>query len=161
LQRWQPAADAWKKARDLGARPAIAAYNQACALVHLGRTDDALSALEAAIASTAFTSAQLEGDPDLPPLSGNPRIAALLEKADAVSHPCTHDPRYAAVDFWVGSFDVTTPGGQKLGTNTITREQDGCVLVEHWTDAFGHTGTSFTFLDPGTQKWRQLWIAAN
>jgi hypothetical protein len=157
LGRWAAAATAWAKARELGVRPGVSAYNEACALARAGRTEAAFAALEVAFGFGAASEQQVRADPDLVSLQADPRLPALITRADATRHPCDHDPRYQAFDFWVGSW-VVTSGEQVIGTNTITREQSGCVLHERWTDAFGNTGASFSFLDPGDQRWRQLWL---
>ena len=67
-------------------------------------------------------------------------------------------PEYRQFDFWVGTWDVRTPQGGFAGTNTITREHAGCVIVEHWTGAKGMTGTSLNFYIPATRRWQQTWV---
>ncbi len=52
------------------------------------------------------------------------------------------------------------PAGTFVGTNKVMREQDGCLLVEHWTSSRGkETGTSFNYHDIRDKKWHQLYIA--
>lgn len=155
LARWDAAAAGWERAVALGVRPGASGYNLGCALARAGRADDALRALDAAAGFA--TGDQLRADPDLASLQADPRFAGVIDRAEAARYPCDHDPRYRAFDFWVGDW-VVERGGQRLGTNTITREQHGCVLLERWTDTFGGAGTSFTFLDPTADRWRQLWI---
>jgi len=72
--------------------------------------------------------------------------------------PCKA-PEYRQFDFWVGDWEVRTPGGQVAGTNHVTLEQEGCLIVEHWTAAGGvQTGTSFNYYDIRDKKWHQLYI---
>lgn len=91
--------------------------------------------------------------------------AAALAASSAMAQqtppppPC-QDEVYRAFDFWVGEWDVTTPQGQVAGTNSITKEENGCLLVEHWKGAQGSTGQSYNFLDRATGKWRQVWVSA-
>lgn len=66
---------------------------------------------------------------------------------------------YDDFDFWLGEWEVTTPDGQVAGTNSITKAEDGCLLIERWTGARGSTGQSYNFYDTGLQKWRQVWVA--
>jgi hypothetical protein len=69
-------------------------------------------------------------------------------------------PEYRQFDFWVGDWDVLDPAGKLIGTNSITREYDGCVLQEHW-EAHGprkQTGSSFNTYHAAAGKWHQTWV---
>jgi hypothetical protein len=89
-------------------------------------------------------------------------LAALLGPAPAHAEdagaPCA-GPAYRAFDFWAGRWIVTDPDGERVGTNRVTIEEAGCVLVESWRSASGVTGRSFSFYDPARGKWRQLWVS--
>lgn len=73
--------------------------------------------------------------------------------------PCT-----AAIfddfDFWVGEWDVYGADGKLAGTNSITKEEYGCLLVERWKNLGGITGQSYNFVDLSSGKWRQIWVSA-
>lgn len=70
---------------------------------------------------------------------------------------CTKE--HTAFDFWVGTWEVTLPNGAVAGTNTIVKEQDGCLLRENWTSANVQvTGTSLNFYNINTSQWEQVWI---
>lgn len=71
---------------------------------------------------------------------------------------CESDPRYSEFDFWLGTWDVYVDG-KKAGENTITKEEGGCLVVEHWTDVAGGTGQSYNFFHPGERQWRQVWVS--
>jgi hypothetical protein len=72
--------------------------------------------------------------------------------------PC-RSPEYRQFDFWVGDWDVRAPNGPSAGHNVVTLEQDGCLLVEHWTaSSGGQTGTSFNYYDVRDKKWHQLYL---
>ena len=60
-------------------------------------------------------------------------------------------------DFWIGEWEVSAQG-KPAGRNTISAEQNGCVLREEWRGASGLTGTSLNFYDRGDQRWHQVWI---
>ena len=72
--------------------------------------------------------------------------------------PCQEDV-YGDFDFWLGTWDVTTPAGQTAGVNVISELENGCLLLEEWTSAGGGTGQSYNFYDPGLKKWRQIWVS--
>ncbi|MFZ0522325.1 MAG: tetratricopeptide repeat protein [Candidatus Acidiferrales bacterium] len=72
--------------------------------------------------------------------------------------PC-RSAEYRQFDFWVGDWEVRAPNGPVVGHNRVTLEQDGCLLVEHWTAASGgQTGTSFNYYDVRDKKWHQLYL---
>ena len=73
----------------------------------------------------------------------------------------TETAPYRDFDFWVGTWDVTTPDGTPAGVNVITKEEGGCLLVESWTSVTGGTGRSLNFVDPQTGAWRQVWMNLN
>jgi hypothetical protein len=72
--------------------------------------------------------------------------------------PCT-DKVHHDFDFWVGVWDVTDAQGTPQGTNTITREEYGCLILEKWVNTAGQTGQSYNFYDPIVKKWRQVWVS--
>jgi hypothetical protein len=59
-------------------------------------------------------------------------------------------------DFWLGTWDVSWDGGR--GTNTITAELGGAVLLERF-ESDDLRGMSVTVHD-GTE-WRQAWVDQN
>ena len=73
--------------------------------------------------------------------------------------PCSGE-EFAAFDFWVGEWDVFLPDGKRAGSNSIGKEEYGCLLVERWKNAQGVTGQSYNFVDLETGKWRQVWVSA-
>ncbi|MEM1231076.1 MAG: hypothetical protein AAGI15_11100 [Pseudomonadota bacterium] len=82
----------------------------------------------------------------------------LSGAAAAATPPCTEAP-YRAFDFWIGTWDVHTTDGQLAGTNRITAEEQGCLLVERWRSTTGVSGQSYNFYDTATGRWRQLWVS--
>lgn len=87
---------------------------------------------------------------------------ALAQEPTAVkANPC-NQTIYHAFDFWVGNWDVygdAKKSGPLLGTNRITKSQNGCLITEHWTSAKGTTGTSMNFYDGTQDKWVQHWVS--
>lgn len=79
--------------------------------------------------------------------------------AAAATAPCS-DQVFRQFDFWVGAWDVFTTDGKLAGSNVITKEEYGCLLLERWTAAGGSTGQSYNFVDLATGKWRQIWVSA-
>jgi hypothetical protein len=85
-------------------------------------------------------------------------ISAFAAATQSQAHPCDA-PEYRQFDFWIGDWQVHDPAGQVVGINKVTREQDGCLLVEHWSSKKGReTGTSFNYYDIRDKKWHQLYL---
>jgi hypothetical protein len=73
--------------------------------------------------------------------------------------PCTGGS-FDDFDFWTGEWDVYGADGEFAGTNSIRKEEYGCLLVERWKSASGTTGQSYNFVDLASGKWRQVWVSA-
>ncbi|MFN8222762.1 MAG: hypothetical protein U0R50_05870 [Gaiellales bacterium] len=62
-------------------------------------------------------------------------------------------------DFWIGDWDVTNlADGRPAGTNAITREVGGRVLVERYATPRGFSGMSVNGFDEGAGRWHQCWM---
>jgi len=74
---------------------------------------------------------------------------------------CDFDTGFAAFDFWLGEWTVFDSVADRLaGTNSIQKQEQGCLVMEKWTSVNGGTGTSLNYYNPLTQEWRQLWVSA-
>ena len=141
-----------------GMSSAFLRFNQACAHAGLGEIDAALGRLEDALAAGFANLAALEGDPDLDPLREEPRFVAVQAEVARRARPCEHDPRYMALDFWIGEWDVFDAQGRQVGENLVQRMVGGCLILENWLSGTGGTGKSVNYFDPGSGRWRQDWV---
>lgn len=64
-------------------------------------------------------------------------------------------------DFWIGEWDVFNPEGDQIGTNSVERVLDGCVVTESWVSGAGFPGRSINAFDSETGQWHQTWVSAN
>lgn len=103
----------------------------------------------------------ITGDPVLATLAGSREYDVLIEEMSKSAFPCLHDDRFREFDFWVGNWDVHQANGQFAGSNSIRREESGCVLTEHWEGAGGGSGSSINYLDHATGEWVQVWNSEN
>jgi hypothetical protein len=69
-------------------------------------------------------------------------------------------PEYHALDFWIGTWDVTADGHYD-GENVIAPALSGCAIREQWTDANGSTGESLFYYDRALGHWKQVWITSD
>lgn len=69
---------------------------------------------------------------------------------------CTED--YQKFDFWLGNWEVFNTKGDKVGSNTITKMYDNCVIQEKWVSKGPSRGTSYNYYDRSDKSWHQIWI---
>ncbi|NIV94632.1 tetratricopeptide repeat protein [candidate division KSB1 bacterium] len=160
LQQYEKAISAYKKAENFGFAQQRTRYNLACANSLLGKKDQAFAWMDKALGAGFSGVKLLKTDSDLTNIRDDDRFAKVLKRADKNSRPCEYDPKHREFDFWVGEWDVYNKRGQKVGTNIITKDLNGCLIFEHWTSAGGGSGKSMNYYDPGDGKWKQNWVAA-
>jgi hypothetical protein len=73
--------------------------------------------------------------------------------------PACTSPQHRAFDFWIGEWRAYVTGTENLaGLSTIAREDDGCVITEHWrSQRSGFTGRSLNIYAADTGHWEQFW----
>ena len=81
----------------------------------------------------------------------------LASAQPAVAGPCD-TPDHRAFDFWVGEWDVYGKNGKLVGSNSITRDYNSCVVHEHYTTPRGYSGESFNIFDATRKAWHQTWV---
>ena len=157
LQKYDEALAAFKRIESDSQLGASAFYREAETLTKLNRKDDAFLALNKAVDAGFVQTDLIQKDDDLIPLHEDPAFKKIIDKADAVAHPCAHQPEYRQFDFWIGEWDVfTTQGHNPAGTSNIQLILDQCVILENWTG--GGTGKSFNHYDTRLKKWIQDWV---
>jgi hypothetical protein len=72
--------------------------------------------------------------------------------------PACADAAHRQFDFWIGTWDVYLPDGQKAGENRIEPIAGGCALLEHWSGRGGVTGKSLNIYDRDDRQWHQTWV---
>jgi len=86
--------------------------------------------------------------------------AQPIASADSAKPAACSDLVYRQFDFWMGdwdAFDVDNPN-KPVARTRVTRILDGCVLLEDYEAADGHTGQSFTIYDASRHLWHQTWV---
>jgi tetratricopeptide (TPR) repeat protein len=157
LGKFDEAKEAFNRAAELKFTPLLNKVNVARASAAAGETEQALSVLKevAATGKAAGLRGYIARAPEFHKLAD----LAEFKQVMLAFRPCTA-PEFHQFDFWAGNWDVQNPAGQHVGENHVTREQEGCLLVEHWKSSLGYeTGTSFNYYDINDKKWHQLYIS--
>jgi tetratricopeptide (TPR) repeat protein len=156
LQRFDGAIQAFQRAVDLKYRPLMTKVDIARAYVAKADTRRGLDVLKevAATGQAPRLRGYIAGASEFQQLHNNAEYQEFLKS----TLPCRAD-EFRQFDFWIGDWAVHNHAGQKVGDNHVTREQDGCLLVEHWKSGRGiESGTSFNYFDIRDKKWHQLYI---
>ena len=119
--------------------------------------EEAVAALQRAAAAGFSNPSAITDDPLLADLSDVAGYAPSLDRIRRNQAPCQVDPIFRQFDFWVGDWEVKGGDGTVFGRNIISSEEQGCVLVEHWTGAGGNTGQSINYYDAMAGEWVQIW----
>ena len=95
-----------------------------------------------------------------------PLASLLLAQAAAAQAapppPACTAPEHAALDFWVGDWDVYPNGRDTLVAHSkIEKLYGGCAIRENWMPLRGNSGGSLSGFDPATKRWHQTWIGSN
>jgi FimV-like protein len=156
LHHHDAAIAAFAKAIELRYRPFRTKVDQARAYLAKGDDTHALDLVQEVIDGGAGGALRpyILGSSEFARMSGNPRFTAQVAQMKS----CTAAP-FRQFDFWIGDWEVHGAQGGVAGHNTVTLEQEGCLLVEHWTSSAGQqTGMSFNYYDIRDRKWHQLYI---
>lgn len=76
--------------------------------------------------------------------------------------PSCSQPEFSQFDFWVGQWDATW-SDTLHGSNNITKDYDGCVILEKFDSAPSDKfkGMSVSTYNVRTKKWQQTWVDNN
>lgn len=161
LGRYADAIPHFRQAEKLGTPAPQVALRMAHAFAALAKQDEAFAELKRATdAGLGALPPPLDTDPNLARLRADARYKAFEAALDRNARPCEHDPRYRALDYWVGEWDVrgvNQPPQTPPSRSVIARVHNGCVILETYT-APGFSGQSFNIFDRSKGQWHQTWV---
>jgi len=163
LGKYREAADVYEQMVARGRTQPVVKYQLGVAYALMGAHEEAFNWLGQAVEEGYARVQYLESDTSLAALrtTSEDRFAQIVEQADENALPCEYSEKHRQFDFWIGEWEVYNPQEQRVGTNSIQKAENGCVLVEDWTSAGGGTGMSINYYDPGKDQWVQQWVAAS
>jgi hypothetical protein len=74
----------------------------------------------------------------------------------AESQACSDNPMNRELDYWLGNWKVSYPGGPTDSISKVERQLDNCLFVEHWGDSNGHRGENVFAYGKDDQNWHGL-----
>ncbi|KAA9040751.1 tetratricopeptide repeat protein [Ginsengibacter hankyongi] len=124
--------------------------------------DKALEQLDSAIAHGYSNVPEIETSKEYDKIRNDTTFKNLVSQATDKLYPCLHNAHAREFDFWIGDWDVYPTGGNQIvGSSKIEMEASGCFILENWTAiGYPNTGKSMNFVDPVTNKWKQVWVGS-
>ena len=89
-------------------------------------------------------------------------LAALVHSpAAAQTAQACKTPQHRQFDFWVGTWDVSPTGQDKVVARSLIENlYGGCAIRENWMPVSGTAGGSLNTYDPADGRWHQVWTDA-
>ncbi len=126
--------------------------------------DKAFDAMGKALTAGYTNRGELQNQPEFAAIRDDERFQSLIQRAEQNAMPCLSLSQARQFDFWIGEWDAYVTGTQNLaGHSRIERASGGCMILENWTSRGNvpFEGKSMNFVDPSTNKWKQVWIGSN
>ena len=76
----------------------------------------------------------------------------LLSFAGPYASPCAAAAHHQ-LDFWLGDWVITAPGGTGRSTSTVSLSLDKCLVVERWGDGAEHKGENLFGYSADDKSW--------
>jgi len=137
-------------------------YQKAMALNLSGKEQAMWDILDQATEAGLVNIKDLESNAIWEKYKSNELFSTVKLKVDKNINPCMYDDKYRAFDFWLGDWEVygnLEKTGPMYGHNSITRTEQGCLIMEQWQGSRGSTGTSMNYYDGIIDQWVQRWVS--
>jgi tetratricopeptide (TPR) repeat protein len=161
LGRVEEALGSLETAAEKGAPRSFVKSGEAQILAANGSPSRALAALNEAVQAGYSDTDALEAGAEYSSLRELEEFGDILELARRQRYPCEYDQRYRQFDFWIGDWEVFMADGRRAGSNSISKSESGCLLLESWSGASGGSGTSMNFFDAKQGQWVQVWVSGD
>ncbi|MBL6449416.1 tetratricopeptide repeat protein [Fulvivirga sp. 29W222] len=159
LKDYSHAIEYLKKAQENHFPPSFTSYNIAKAYVLNNNEEMAIKTLQSGADNGTVAYKRISTDGAFDKIKNQEGFKKALEKIRLNAYPCLQDEKRRHFDFWIGEWDVYARG-QKVGENSITLADGGCVIHESYTTAGNYSGQSMNYYDPIDEKWHQHWVGA-
>lgn len=136
----------------------IYALHLARAYARNGNRAKAFETIEKANKTGGIAPDTLTSEKDFAAWLTEPDFKELVRKADLAVNPCKASPEFRQFDFWIGEWDVKSPGGQPAGSSSVQLILGQCIIFENWTSGSGSSGKSFNIFDVSDKKWHQTYV---
>jgi len=83
-------------------------------------------------------------------------FSLIGQNQDTPCNCCTEN--YNQFDFWIGNWEVYDTNEKLVGTNSISKQYDNCLIQEKWVSKGKNRGTSTNYFDKTDNTWNQIWV---
>jgi hypothetical protein len=99
--------------------------------------------------------ASFDGGPVTTTFDGTYVPAEELTRATPTAFPFCRSllPEFRQLDFWLGSWTVSTEAGTALGTSEVTSDLNGCLIQEDFETPKAYRSRSYLYFDFVAERW--------
>lgn len=72
------------------------------------------------------------------------------------AQPCASNTAARQLDFWLGNWNIVTPGAPGNSTSNVHLALDKCLIVEDWNNGQGHSGVNMFGYSPEDKSWHGM-----
>ena len=123
----------------------------------LGKSDAALDWLTRAVDAGFADLPLFDRDADIESLRGDVRFKEIANKLTSRVRPCTVQPEFRHLDFFVGEWDLQIQGQSVQSTN-VRLELADCIVHQDDTVQNGYQAKATHFYNAELGKWQQAYI---
>lgn len=126
--------------------------------------DKAFGSIDKALTLGYVNTGELNNNADFANIRRDTRFEQAVKRATENAMPCLAMKQAREFDFWIGEWDAYVTGTNNLaGYSRIDKASGGCMILENWTSkgSVAYEGKSMNFIDPATNKWKQVWVGSN
>ena len=166
IENYEDALKSYKKSFSLNPPPQLKFYMYSQiynTYDKLNRPEEAMTFFKTAVDNGYSNFYLFESTALFDPVKQTDSYKYIIDKAKKNAFPCLSDPVHASFDFWVGEWDVYPTGINAIvGVSSIIKDDGGCVIIEHFKSLVAPgSGHSINYVNTETNKWEQIYSAAN
>lgn len=67
--------------------------------------------------------------------------------------PCSDNAAGRQLDYWLGNWSISPPGGAESASSKVSLSLDKCIVVENWQGEKDHFGQNIFGYNPESKSW--------
>jgi hypothetical protein len=133
-------------------------FRLARAYAKLSNKDEAFAWLHRSLDAGFINKQLMDSDPDIANLRDDPRFAEINRRMIAQTRPCTVDPEFRRLDFFIGDWLLQNQQGQTVQTTTVRLVIGDCVLEQVDVVPNGYEAKALHVYNALIGKWQAAYV---